>query len=130
MLKFIKKIIFRIKYSRRIKIESKIQLKQEDLFPLPLDIIRYIYLFDNTYREYYSKNVIPFIHMYDTYTYKSPYNELLYLIIDKEKMESTITNDLKKPNFISTMYFLSKHKGVKKINLSIMDIEYIKHYIF
>lgn len=47
-------------------------------FDLPMDVIRTIYMFDNTYSEFYTKNIIPLLKK-RIFSLK---NQSLYCVVD------------------------------------------------
>ena len=123
-----------LRFTKSQKRVKSTYLETLSILPLPDDIIRYIYTFDNTYRDVFSRLVLPFIHRYIAYTYETPNKNTAYIIIDTEKMFHIITDSLTQPKFITTSFTITSSmylsKEVKKINIDIKDIEYIKNYKF
>jgi len=104
-------------------------------FELPSDIITYIYSFDRTFRNYMEENVLPWIHQYKVYTFKSSWNEnRSWLIIDTENSMTLVTNSIISPTYRSFgYYFIMKNLSNyhdKKIQLfTKKQIMFILHHL-
>ena len=70
---------------------------------IPHEIITNIYDYDNTYRKYMTENVIPYIHKYIVYKFKT-YHSPSLLLIDKETNIAIVTNDFEEPIYKATHY--------------------------
>ena len=99
-------------------------------FSLPEEIIRYIYEFDNTYRDIFNE-ILKEIEYIQIYQYKN-----LFYIYDKEDEILYLTDSLKIPSWISTSYMISfsylKEIVEKKRLIRLKDkLEYdIRNYLF
>lgn len=99
-------------------------------FSLPEEIIRYIYEFDNTYRDIFNE-ILKDIEYIQIYQYKN-----LFYIYDKEDEILYLTDSLKIPSWISTSYMISfsylKEIVEKKRLIRLKDkLEYdIRNYLF
>ena len=83
---------------------------------LPEEIIRYIYEFDNTYREIFNE-CLEYITKF--YIYKSQNKGLkLYYVYNRESRVLHMTNDLKNPVYICSSF------GVEEKQLSHLLIHY------
>jgi hypothetical protein len=92
-----------------------------------------IYSFDDTYYQYFTVKVLPYIHEYKTYKI----NNSRFLIIDKKEASCLLMDNLKKPTYISTTYFIEESylnkfclPKLEIINISIESIEKLKCYDF
>ena len=99
-------------------------------FSLPEEILRYIYEFDNTYRNIFNE-ILKEIEYIQIYQYKN-----LFYIYDKEDEILYLTDSLKIPSWISTSYMISfsylKEIVEKKRLIRLKDkLEYdIRNYLF
>jgi len=103
------------------------------MFHLPDDIIRYIYEFDNTYRNVFDE-CLQCITM--NQIYKSRLRNLYYVYIE-DKNVLHMTNDIKKPSYICSSFnirksdlddLLRRYQMERKYNIK---LEYdIENYIF
>jgi len=99
-------------------------------FSLPEEILRYIYEFDNTYRNIFNE-ILKEIEYIQIYQYKN-----LFYIYDKEDEILYLTDSLKIPSWISTSYMISlsyvKEIIEKKRLIRLKDkLEYdIRNYLF
>ena len=94
---------------------------------LPDHLWSNIFSIDPTYRVYFTKHVLPFIHQYKVYIQKSNF----FTIIDTITNETIITDHLEKPSYISINHYLSQSCINKpKLVLTKNHIEKIIYYNF